>query len=64
MPKFKIPVSWTMVADMEIEAETLEDAISEAESAELPEGEYCDSSFEVNHDLIYGCPEVYGEQKE
>ena len=53
-----------MIADMVIEAETLEDAISEAECADLPEGEYCDSSFEVNHDLVYGCPEVYGEQKE
>lgn len=52
-----------MIADMEIEADSLEDAISKAEDAPLPEGEYCDSSFEVNHDLIHGCPEVYGEQK-
>jgi len=64
MPKFKIPVSWTMVADMVIEAETLEDAIHEAEDGELPEGEYCDSSFEINHDLLNNCTDIYGEQKE
>lgn len=61
MPKFKIPVSWTMIADMVVEADTLEDAIMDAEDADLPEGEYCDSSFEVNVDLIHGCPEVYGK---
>jgi hypothetical protein len=63
MPKFKIPVSWTMIADMVVEAETLDDAIALAEEADLPNGEYCDSSFEVNTELIYGCPAVYGEIK-
>lgn len=63
MPKFKIPVSWTMVADMVVDAPTLEDAIQEAELADLPAGEYCDSSFEINHELLHSCPEVYGEQK-
>jgi hypothetical protein len=52
-----------MVADMVIEAETLDDAINEAEMADLPTGEYCDGSFEVNTELIYSCPETYGEQK-
>lgn len=63
MPKFIIPVSWTMIADMEVEADDLEDAVSKAEEAPLPEGEYCDGSFEINHSLINSCPETYGEQK-
>jgi hypothetical protein len=52
MPKFKIPVSWTMIADMEIEADDWETAVKIAEEASLPEGEYCDSSFEINYELI------------
>ena len=51
MPKFTIPVSWTMIDDMEIEADTLEEAIDIAEESDLTKGEYCDSSFEVNHEL-------------
>ena len=63
MKKFRIPVSWTMIGDMIVEAETLEAAILIAEEANLPEGEYCDSSFEVNTELIYGCPKHYGKIK-
>lgn len=64
MAKFKIPVSWTMIADMVVEADNLADAIRRAEVADLPDGaEYCDSSFEVNTELLYGNPEVYGEIK-
>ena len=59
--KYKIPVSWTMVADMEIEADSLDEAIEKAEEANLPDdAEYCDSSFEVNTELVYGCPDCYG----
>jgi hypothetical protein len=52
---FTIPVSWTMIADMKIKAETLEEAISIAEGDPgLPtNGQYCDSSFEVNTELVY-----------
>lgn len=53
MPKFTIPVSWTMIDDMEIEADTLEEAIVIAEESDLTTGEYCDSSFEVNRELVY-----------
>jgi hypothetical protein len=63
MKKFRIPVSWTMIADMIVEAETLEAAILIAEEANLPEGTYCDSSFEVNTELIHGNPECYGKIK-
>lgn len=62
--KFKIPVSWTMVADMIIEADDLDDAIEKAQEAPLPtDGEYCDSSFEVNTELIFSSPETFGEIK-
>ena len=38
---------------MEIEAETLDDAISQAEDSPLPtETEYIDSSFEINRGII------------
>ena len=63
MKKFKIPVSWTMVDDIIIEAETLEEAIKGAEDVNLPEGTYCDASFAVNTDLIRDVPECYGEIK-
>lgn len=52
--KYKIPVSWMQLATMEVEAESLEEAIEKADQMELPEdGEYLDGSFEVN----YGCIE-------
>lgn len=52
MAKFKIAVSWTMLADMEIEADNLDDAIAIANQSEIPtDGTYCDESFEVNHEV-------------
>lgn len=54
--KFIIPVTWTVCAEMEIEAESLEDAKLEAENAELPtESSYVDGSFEVNTDEMIFC---------
>ena len=54
MPKFTIPVSWTMITDMEIEADSLDEAITKAESQELPEdGEYLDSSFDINYECAF-----------
>ena len=52
-----------MMADMEIYAENLDEAIQKAEEAMLPEGEYIDSSFEVNTELLYQNTHYYGEQK-
>jgi len=45
--KFLIPVTWTVAADMEIYAESLDEARDLAQSKELPEGNYCDGSFEI-----------------
>lgn len=54
--KFKLPVSWQMVADMEIEANTLDEAIDKASEIDsqdkLPEGKYVKHSFEVQRDFI------------
>ena len=64
MPKFKIPVSWMMVADVEVEAKDLDAAYAAAKAIDLPDdGEYCDGSFEINTELIDAMPDVYGEQK-
>ena len=64
MPKYKIPVSWVMTDEIDVEANSLEEAIQKVEeSNELPDGEYLDSSFEVNRELISSCPEIFGEQK-
>ena len=62
--KYKIPVRWAICDDLIIEANSLEEAISQAEDAELTEGEYIDSSFEVDHDLLAdGNGNDYGEIK-
>jgi hypothetical protein len=51
--KYKIPCTWTVCGDLEIEADNLEAAILEAEDAPLPvTSEFIDGSFEVNHDMI------------
>ena len=52
MKKFKIPVSWEMCGCLEIEAETLQEAVNLAiekmDEFPLPEGNYIDSSFKVD----------------
>jgi hypothetical protein len=49
MKTYKIPVSWTMITDMEIEADTIEEAFQKAEDMPLPtDAEYEDDSFEIN----------------
>ena len=55
MKKFVIPVQWIMFADVEIEADSLNEAIDivNLQYPELPEGEYVDDSFEVNKELVY-----------
>ena len=46
---FSIPVEWTVCANVDIEASSHEEAMELARDADLPEdGEYVDSSFEIN----------------
>ena len=53
MKTYKIPVSWTVTATMEIDAESLEDAILKAEDASLPtDPDYLEGSFSVDHACI------------
>ena len=53
MPKFTIPVWWSLACDMEVEADNLQEAIRKVERQEIPwpddsQGEYIDGSFTVN----------------
>lgn len=50
MPKFRIPVSWSVSATMTIEADNLEDACTKAWDEDLPlaDSDYVDNSFEVD----------------
>ena len=61
---FKIPVSWTSIGTMEVNASSLEEAIAIAEDdlTGLPKNsEYLDGSFEVNIDLINEVKAAVGE---
>ena len=50
MKLYKIPVIWSVTATMEIKAESLEDAILEAEGGRLSTTpDYLGGSFEVDH---------------
>jgi hypothetical protein len=54
MSNFKVAVSWSVFGEMNIEAETLEDAIQIAQEdteISLPEGEYIDGSFNVDPEM-------------
>lgn len=49
--KFKIPVTWEVFGEMEIEAENLEEAYDIARESPLPEdGEYISESFQIDYD--------------
>ena len=52
--KYKIPVSWQMYGYMDIKAEDWDEAIkiAEDETTSLPDGDYIQGTFEVDHDII------------
>ena len=53
MKTYKIPVSWTVTADMEIKAPDLASAIALADEASLPtDPNYCEGSFTVDTEII------------
>src|SRR5210317_1051313 len=58
--KFRIPVVWQMAGWLEVSADDLEDALSQAETHDgnLPEGTYIDGSYEVNHSMVEDLKEV------
>lgn len=50
--KYRIPVEWLMVADIEIEADNLDAAIELAQQAPIPnDGQWLEDSFKVNTEL-------------
>ncbi len=53
MPQFKIPVAFTVLSTVEIEATSFEDACAAAYEADLPpktEWQYLDDSFHVREE--------------
>jgi len=59
--KWKIPVYWTMMSYMEVEAPSLEDAINYVESPDIPlpeDGTYVEDSFAVDY---YVAPDLNKE---
>jgi hypothetical protein len=58
--KYKIPVYWTMFDTMEVEAESLKEAVNKAiDIMPLPDGDYVDGSFTVE---MYTLNEIYPEE--
>lgn len=53
MSSFRIPLVWQMYGHVDVEADTLDDAIESALGPDcpLPEGEYVDDSIQVD-DLV------------
>jgi hypothetical protein len=58
---YKIPCTWVMSGTIEVEAETVSEAVLKAEQAPLPtESEYIEGSFAIDLDLLH---EWLGEGK-
>ena len=57
---FKVPVYWTMYDTMEVEADSLKEAIDLAiDTLPLPDGGYVDGSFTVEMETLN---EIYPEE--
>lgn len=52
MKEYRIKVTWTMEAFVQIQATSQADAIRQACVNPLPAGDYVDGSFEVDHETI------------
>ena len=54
LKEYEIPCSWQEYGTLYIKAESWDEAIEIAEHGEdsLPDGDYVDGSFEVDHDII------------
>ena len=50
---YRIPVEWAVTGTVLVEAESLSEALLEAQDAPLPEPEdYIEGTFEINHQMI------------
>jgi len=56
MKKYNIPVTWQMIDNIEIDANSLEEAMEKLSyinsQSDLPKGKYVGNSFEVQIDFI------------
>ena len=55
--KYKVPVTWTMMGEVEVEGNDLEHAAQIAETdmaIGLPEGDYLEGSWQVDWQMING----------
>ena len=53
MKIFKIPVAWSVYGEIEVEAESIEQAIEKAKNDEtipLPDGYYLEDSWQIEED--------------
>lgn len=59
MKTYDIPCFWQMAGNLRIEADSLEDAIAQAEEDDmpLPEGGYVTASFQVDHEGLEDWPD-------
>jgi len=55
MAKFIIASQWIMVAETEVEANSLQEAIDLISNSDIPDGEYLDDSFEINKEVTEMC---------
>ena len=54
MKTYKIPCTWVMSGNIEVEADTVGEAIVKAEYAPLPiESEYLEGSFVIDLELLH-----------
>ena len=62
--KYRIPVSWEMMGWIEVEADSLQDAVSHCYGSEcpLPEGDYIDGTFKVDNEDGQILAEDYPEE--
>ena len=63
---YTIPCTWSVVGEITVEADNLQDAITKAEDAPLPEdSEYLEDSFQIEHDMIpYHNENLTAEEKQ
>ena len=60
MKTYRIPVYWTMYDTMEVEANSLKEAINMAiDTLPLPDGEFVDGSFTIEMETLN---EIYPEE--
>lgn len=61
---YSIPVIWSMVGTMEVEAENLQEALDAAAQAPLPtDGDYLEDSFEIDFSEIQYYNDISAEEK-